>query len=150
MKRKRQEQTQAADEAAGGQSTGTIETENSQVAGREPGDERIYPPTANPFEIASNNGANVRLFEHRGSGRDDPYYRFIAFPDGKPSDKVRQFMKDKGVQWNKPVGSKTWNIIIDYPTRNQDRLHAERVFAEVINLILEEKGLAREPEQERF
>jgi hypothetical protein len=82
----------------------------------------VYPPSANPFEIASNNDANVRLLERRGSGKDDPYYRIIAFPDGKPSDKVRQYMKDEGVQWNNPRGSNSWNVIIDYPTRNQDRL----------------------------
>jgi hypothetical protein len=56
-------------------------------------------------------------------------------------------MKSEGVRWNYPTGTKSWNVIINYPTRHQDRLHAERVYDQVVNMLLEEKGLVREAEQ---
>lgn len=112
--------------------------------------ETSYLLVANPYQVANNDQANVRLLEYRGSGRDEPYFRIISFPSGKPTERVRDFMKSQGVQWNKPTGSKSWNVVIHYPTRSQDRVHAERVFRKVVDMILDEKGLTREPELERF
>ncbi len=151
MERKKDEQNPAiveatsnrADEPADAQAPPTIR----QPALNE--GETSYLLVADPFEIASNTKANVRLLEYRGTGHDYPYFRIISFPNGEPTEGIRDYMKTHGVQWNKPMGSKSWNVVSHYPTRSQDRIHAERVFRKVVDMILEEKGLARESSLER-
>lgn len=125
-------------------------TENLQeapLASRNPGQEGGRPKYPNPFETKCSPAAKVRLLEHSATGQGDRYYFIIAFPDGVPPEKVRTFMKSEGVRWNYPEGTKSWNVIINYETRHQDRLHAERVFDRVVELMLQEKGIARPTEQ---
>lgn len=151
MKRKKDEQTVATIEQ-------TADQANAPTAAvvREPGDEPIYPPAPNPFGVHHDNRAGVELSNY--SNRENGIYEsWIKFREGKPSDQVRQHMKDNGFIWrgDVPKGGHfdvagAWTLKIPYPTRNATRLKGERVFAKVVDMILEEKGLVPEPELERF
>ncbi len=148
MRRKKEEQTtESIDQAA------ETTQNDAPVATREPGDERIYPPAPNPFGNRHDNQAGVELSSY--SDKDSGTYEaWIKFRDGKPSDAVRAFMKQNRMQWHGDVPkggifdvAGAWTLPIGFNTRQQDRLHAERVFTKVVEMILEEKGLVREPEQ---
>lgn len=156
MKRKRDELTnEAHDQTTAAEAIGQTH-QAAAVATREPGDEPVYPPSPNPFGSKHDNVAGVELSSY--SNKDTGTYEaWIKFKDGKPSEAVRSFMKQNRLQWrgDVPKGgifdvAGAWTLPIGYNTRQQDRLHAERIFTKVAEMILEEKGLAREPEAERF
>lgn len=109
-------------------------TTEAAVATREPGDEPERKPLPNPWAIKSNppEGLEYRLAR-------DPYQAEIKFADGKPSDEVRKIMKDGGFRWAPDY--EVWARPIEFRTQMQDRLQAERVYAEVLKAIRAEKGI---------
>jgi len=112
---------------------------------REPGqdgDARQYPPEPNPRGWAHNNVVNVEF-----STRRDPYQAQLAFKD-KPSQAVIDALKDAGFRWNGP--DKIWTRPVNYDTQAQDRLVASRTYHKVVDMLLEEKGLAPEGDRTPF
>jgi hypothetical protein len=77
--------------------------------------------------------AGAKLLEHH-----DPYLSIIRFEE-KPSDAVREKLRDGGFKW---VGeNKEWVRPINFDTRGQDRIHADRVFGDVTKMTREERGI---------
>lgn len=114
---------------------------------REPGDES--PAPARPQRgWKHSNEAGVERLSYTDS-EEEIYEFWLKFRDGKPTDKVRQYMKDNGFHWesNVPSGGQwpavdgAWVRPIAYKTRNQDRLHGERVFEKIVQMICAEKGI---------
>ena len=112
----------------------TADSLDQQPVQREPGDEPERPKLPNPFEFITDVAAGVHVSLAR-----DPYQAEIRFDEGKPSDQVRQTMKDAGFRWNPPY--EAWTRPVDYRTQAQDRLIAERTARSVIKLVHEEKGI---------
>src|SRR6266702_972173 len=87
-----------------------------------------WVPAADPFGIAKDNLAGVRLFESR-----QDHQVAIKFGEGRPEDKPSQAVidtiKEAGFRWN--PANKIWT----YPVRSESamstRIEAERLFQEV-------------------
>ena len=130
-------------------STQAQQLEPVEPATREPGDEPDRESLPPQRGWKHDNGAGVeRLLYNDG---DNKRYEFwLKFRDGKPSDAVRAYMKDNGFRWqpDAPTGGRwpevkgAWARPVGYETRSQDRLHGERVFDKVVEMICAEKGIA--------
>lgn len=123
------------------------EQQEQQHATREPGDDtpERFPPQRG---WKHDNTAGVERLNYIDT--DKKIYEFwLKFRDGKPSEEVRQYMKDNGFRWeaNAPQGGRwpevegAWVRPIGYATQNQDRLHGERVFDKVVEMTRAEKGI---------
>ncbi|MBP3954370.1 hypothetical protein J8F10_03540 [Gemmata sp. G18] len=78
----------------------------------------------------------VRVFEHH-----DPYLSIIKF-DEKPSDAVRGKMREAGFTFRSE--NREWTRPINFETRVQDRVHADRVFEEVCQMTRKERGITHD------
>jgi hypothetical protein len=88
---------------------------------------------ADPFGIASDNLAGVRLFE----GKRD---RQMALKfEEKPSQPVIDLLKEAGYRWN-PV-DRIWAHPIRPESAMSTRIEAERLYQEVRQMIRQEKGI---------
>ncbi len=88
---------------------------------------------ADPFGIASDNLAGVRLFE---SKRD----RQMALKfEEKPSQAVIDFLKEAGYRWNHV--DKIWAHPVRPDSAMTTRIEAERLYQEVRQMIRQEKGI---------
>jgi hypothetical protein len=88
---------------------------------------------ADPFGIASDNIAGVRLFESR---RD----RQMALKfEEKPSQAVIDFLKEAGYRWN-PV-DRIWAHPVRPDSAMTTRIEAERLYQEIRQMIRQEKGI---------
>ena len=100
------------------------------------------PSAPDPFGIASDNLAGVRLFE----GRQDRQMA-IKFGEGRPEDRPSQAvidkLKDAGYRWN-PT-HKIWAHPVRSDSAMRTRIDAERLYQEIRSMIREEKGI--EPDQ---
>jgi hypothetical protein len=103
--------------------------------------ERAKTAFPDPFAIAVDNAAGVRLFESR---RDRQMA--IQFGEGKPEDRPAQEvidrLKEHGFRWNGL--DKIWAKPVRPGDAMQTRIEAERLFQEVSNMQREAKGLAAE------
>jgi hypothetical protein len=100
--------------------------------------QKKWAPTPDPFGIAGDYAAGVRLFE---SKRD----RQMAIKfDDKPSQPVIDKLKEAGYHWN-PT-----DMIWAHPVREDaaltTRIDAERLYQEVRQMIRQEKGIEAGPE----
>ena len=86
-----------------------------------------------PFGIAGDREAGVRLFENR---RDR--LMVIKF-EQKPSSDVLTRMKDGGFRWN--PRDQVWVHPIYQEQARQIRIEAERTYQEVCQMIRQERGL---------
>lgn len=102
---------------------------------------RQFQPQPDPFGIAGDYAAGVRLLESR---RDK--VMAIKFGEGRPEDKPSQAVLDKlkesGFRWNGQ--HKVWTLPVRPETAMQTRIDAERVFKEVAGMIRQEKGIGQE------
>jgi len=100
-------------------------------------------PARDPFGIATDNVARVRLFESKQDRQVA-----IKFGEGRPEDKPSQAvidrMKEAGYRWN-PV-DKIWAHPVRSDTALGTRIDAEKLYQEVRQMIRQEKGI--EPSQE--
>jgi hypothetical protein len=91
-----------------------------------------------PFGIAADNLAGVRLFE---SKRDRQMA--IMFGEGrsedKPSQAVIDRMKEAGYRWNPADG--IWAHPVSVESAMTTRIEAERLYQEVRQMIRQEKGI---------
>jgi len=96
-----------------------------------------------PFGIAKDNLAGVRLFESEHDGQ-----MAIKFGQGRPEDKPSQAvidtMKEAGYRWN--TIDRIWAHPVSGESAMSTRIDAERLYQQVRQMIRKEKGI--EPEQE--
>ena len=92
---------------------------------------------ADPFGIAHDNIAGVRLFESRQDRQ-----MAIKFGEGRPEDKPSQAVIDKlkeaGFRWN--PADKIWAHPVWPASAMTTRINAERLYQEIVSMIREEKG----------
>jgi hypothetical protein len=91
-----------------------------------------------PFGIARDNEAGVRLFESR---RD----RVMAIEfDEKPSQPVLDALKGAGYRWN--PRDKVWVHPVQLESARTTRIEASRLYEQVRGMIRQEKGIEAAPE----
>jgi hypothetical protein len=100
--------------------------------------QRKWVSAPDPFGIASDNLAGVRLFE---SKRDRQMA--IKFGEGRPEDKPSQAvidkMKEAGYRWN--PSDRIWAHPVGADSALSTRIEAERLYQEVRQMIRQEKGI---------
>ncbi len=100
--------------------------------------QKKWVPTPDPFGIAKDNLAGVRLFESRQDRK-----MAIKFGDGSPEDKPSQAVIDKvkeaGYRWN-PT-DRIWAHTVEGDSAIRTRIDAERLYQEVRQMIRQEKGI---------
>jgi hypothetical protein len=96
---------------------------------------------ADPFGIATDNLAGVRLFESRQDRQ-----MAIKFGEGRPEDKPSQAvidtMKEAGYRWN--PSDRIWTHPVWSESAMSTRIDAERLYQEVVRMIRQEKGIGQE------
>lgn len=108
--------------------------------------QRKWVSAPDPFGIARDNLAGVRLFESKQDRQ-----MAIKFGEGRPEDKPSQAvidkMKEAGFRWN--PADKIWAHPIRPDSAMTTRIEAERLFQEVCKMILQEKGIEAGPGMSR-
>jgi hypothetical protein len=103
--------------------------------------EKTYKALPDPFGIATDYLAGVRLMESRKDHR-----MALQFGDGsaeaKPSQEVIDMVKAAGYRWN--PSERIWTHPIRYETAMTTRIEADRLYQDVCSHIREEKGLGEE------
>jgi hypothetical protein len=96
------------------------------------------PSAPDPFGIASDAVAGVRLFESRQDRQVA-----IKFGEGRPEDKPSQAvidkMKEAGYRWN--PADRIWAHPVRAESALGTRIDAEKLFQEVREMIRDEKGI---------
>jgi hypothetical protein len=96
------------------------------------------PPVPDPFGIATDAVAGVRLFESKQDRQ-----MAIKFGDGssedKPSQAVIDKMKEEGFKWKS--ADRVWALPVRAESALGARIDAERLFQEVSQMIRQEKGI---------
>ena len=91
-----------------------------------------------PFGIAKDNLAGVRLFESKQDRQ-----MAIQFGEGRPEDKPSQAvidkMKEAGFRWN--PADRIWAHPVRSESAMSTRIEAERLYQEVRQMIRQEKGI---------
>ncbi len=107
------------------------------------GPKKVWPAAADPFAVAADALAGVRLFESR---RDRQMA--IQFADGRAADKpsraVIDTMKEAGYRWN--PSDRVWAHPVRPESARGTRIEAERLYQEVCTMIRQEKGVESGPE----
>src|SRR6202158_2739749 len=108
--------------------------------------QKKWGPAADPFGIAKDNLAGVRLFESRQDRQVA-----IKFGEGRPEDKPSQAvidtMKEAGYRWN--PADRIWAHPVWSESAMSTRIEAERLYQEVCKMIRLEKGIEAGPEMSR-
>lgn len=100
--------------------------------------ERRRKPAPDPFAIAADYVAGVRLFESR---RD----RQMAIKfDEKPGQPVIDKLKEAGYRWN--PADRIWAHPVRPESARTTRIEAEALYQEVRGMIRQEKGIESSPE----
>ena len=93
---------------------------------------------ADPFGIATDTLAGVRLFESKQDRQ-----MAIMFGEGRPEDKPSQAvidkMKEAGYRWN-PV-DRIWAHPVRSDSAMSTRIDAERLYQEVRQMVRQDKGI---------
>lgn len=91
-----------------------------------------------PFTIALDNAAGVRLFESRQD-------RVMAIRfDEKPAQPVIDRIKEEGYRWNS--SDRVWTHTLRGDSAMSTRIDAERLYQEVRQMIRQDKGIDAGPE----
>jgi hypothetical protein len=105
--------------------------------------QKKWAPAPDPFGIATDHLAGVRLFESRQDRQ-----MAIKFGEGRPEDKPSQAvidkMKEAGYRWN--PSDRIWAHPVRSASAMSTRIEAERLYQEVRQMIREEKGIDAAPE----
>jgi hypothetical protein len=109
---------------------------NGQANAESPGQKK-WQPAPDPFGIAKDNVAGVRLFEDRLERQ-----MVIKFEE-KPSQAVIDRMKEAGYRWK--AAEKIWAHPVYPESARTTRIDAEDLYQEVRQMIRKEKGI--EPEK---
>lgn len=101
-------------------------------------EQRKFVPAPDPFGIASDHLAGVRLFESKQD-------RQVAIQfEEKPSPAVINTMKQAGYRWNPE--DRIWAHPVWPDSARSTRIDAERLYQEVCRTIRQEKGISVEQE----
>jgi len=104
--------------------------------------QKKWQPAPDPFGIATDYQAGVRLFESKQDGQ-----MAIMFGEGrredKPSQAVIDTLKQAGYRWN-PT-DRIWAYPVRAETAMSTRIEAERLYQQVRMMIRQEKGIETEP-----
>jgi hypothetical protein len=92
-----------------------------------------WQPAPDPFGIAKDNLAGVRLFESKQDRQ-----MAIKFED-KPSQAVIDRMKEAGYRWN--PADKIWAYPVTAESAMTTRVDGEKLYQEVREMIRKEKGI---------
>jgi hypothetical protein len=105
--------------------------------------QRTWVPTPDPYGIATDTVAGIRLFE---SKRDRQMA--IQFGEGRPEDKPSQavidMLKEAGYRW-KPA-DRIWAHPVTPDSAMGTRIEAEWLYQELRHMIRQEKGIEPAPE----
>src|SRR5205807_10629547 len=103
--------------------------------------QRKFTPAPDPFGIATDNLAGVRLFESKQDRQ-----MAIKFGEGRPEDKPSQAvidtLKEAGYRWN--PSDRIWTHPVWSESAMSTRIDAERLYQEVCKMIRQEKGIGQE------
>ncbi len=101
------------------------------------------PSAPDPFLIATDVAAGVRLFESKQDKQ-----MAIKFGDGgleaKPSEAVLDVLRNAGYRWKNR--DRIWAYPVQGDSAMRTRIEAERLFQEIRQMIREEKGITQAPE----
>ena len=101
--------------------------------------QRQRRPAPDPFGIATDYVAGVRLFESKQDRQ-----MAIMFGDGSPEDRPSQAvidtMKEAGYRWS-PT-DRIWAHPVRFEAARTTRIEAERLYQEVCKMIRQEKGIS--------
>ena len=110
------------------------------------GQKKKWTPAPDPFGIATDYLAGVRLFESKQDRQ-----MAIKFGEGRPEDKPSQAvidtMKEAGYRWN--PSDRIWAHPVRPESAMSTRIEAERLYQEVCQMIRQEKGIEAGPEISR-
>ena len=134
--------------------TTKLQPQQEPPASREPGDEEERKPFPPQRGWKHDNLAGVEQLFYSDSEKGI-YEAWFKFRDGKPPQKVFDFLKEKGYrpQGNAPRGGVwpevewAWASRTNFETLSQDRLDHERNYRQVVEMMLAEKGLTPAQEQ---
>jgi len=105
--------------------------------------QRKWVPDPDPFGIATDNVAGVRLFESKQDSQ-----MAIKFGEGRPEDKPSQAvidkMKDAGFRWN--PADRIWAHPFTPESARRTHIEAEKLYQVVRQMIRQEKGIDAAPE----
>jgi hypothetical protein len=100
--------------------------------------QRKWVSAPDPFGIATDNVAGVRLFESKRDGQ-----MAIKFgedrPEDKPSQAVIDTLKEAGYRWN-PM-DKIWAHSVHADSAMSTRIDAEKLYQEVRKRVRQDKGI---------
>jgi len=100
------------------------------------------PSIPDPFPIATDPVAGVKLFESRQDKQ-----MAIKFGDGgleaKPSEAVLDVLREAGYKWKNR--DRIWAYPVEGDSALRTRIEAERLFQEIRQMIREEKGITQAP-----
>ena len=100
--------------------------------------QKKWVPAPDPFGIATDNLAGVRLFESKQDRQ-----MAIKFGEGRPEDKPSQAvidkMKEAGYRWN--PADRIWAHPVRPDSAMSTRIDAEKLYQEVRQMIRQEKGI---------
>ena len=124
------------------ETTTTVATEPPAAEAKQSFAEKVgqknWVPAPDPFGIALDTVAGVRLFESKQDRQ-----MAIKFGDGRPEDKPSQAvidkMKEAGFRWN-PV-DRIWAYPVRADSAMSARIDAEKLYQEVRQMIRQEKGI---------
>jgi hypothetical protein len=109
--------------------------------------QKNWVPTPDPFGIAIDTVAGVRLFESKQDRQ-----MAIKFGDGRPEDKPSQAVIDKmkaaGFRWN-PV-DRIWAHPVGPNSALGTRIGVEKLYQEVRQMIRQEKGIDQDGQEVPF
>ena len=108
-------------------------TPTNRALPNESGGKANGTPVPDPFGIARDNVAGVRLFE---SKRDRQMA--IGFDD-KPGQPVIDMLKDAGYRWN--PSDRVWAHPVRSESAMATRIEAERLYQDVRQMIRQDKGI---------
>jgi len=118
--------------------TGTEHRSFAEKVGR-----RNVPAIADPFVIAVDAVAGIRLFESRQDRQ-----MAIKFGEGRAEDKPSQAVIDKlkeaGFRWNRT--HRIWAHPLTPESSMSIRIEAKRLYQEIRGMIRQEKGIEASPE----
>lgn len=102
------------------------------------GERRSRIAIPDPFGIASDFAAGVKLFENRQD-------RVMAIKfDDKPSQEVIDRLKESGYRWN--PNDKVWVHPVHFESARTTRIEAERLYQEVRQMVRHDKGIESSPD----
>lgn len=108
-------------------------SEPTQSFAERVGQKKQWVSAPDPFGIATDNLAGIRLFESKQDRQ-----MAIKFDD-KPSQPVIDKLKEAGYRWN--PADRIWAHPVPYGSPMSTRIEAERLYQEVRGMIRQEKGI---------